>query len=62
VLVASVGANDPRVGAIERNPAPISGWQRQYKLAEDGLDDRRSLALPGWAALAGLAAALVTST
>jgi hypothetical protein len=52
-----VGAYDPRDGTIERNPAPISGWQREYKLAEDGFDDRRSLALPDWAALAALAAA-----
>jgi hypothetical protein len=60
-LVASVGAYDPRDGTIERNPARISGWQRQYKFAEDGLDDPRSLALPDWVALAGLAARITTS-
>ena len=48
-----------RDGLIDRNPARISGWQREYKLAEDELDDPRSLALPDWAALMGLADALV---
>jgi hypothetical protein len=33
-----------RDGLIDRNPARISGWQREYKLAEDDLDDPRSLA------------------
>ena len=51
-----MGANDPRVGAIERNPAPLSGWQR-HKFAEDALDDPRSLALPDLAALAASSAA-----
>jgi integrase len=49
-----------RDGLIDRNPARISGWQREYKLAEDELDDPRSLALPDWAALMGLAHALVS--
>jgi len=54
--VASSGANDPCGGAIEGNPAPISGWQR-HKFAEEALDDPRSLALPDLAALAASSAA-----
>jgi hypothetical protein len=38
-----------RDGIIDRNPARVSGWQGQYKLAEDELDDPRSLALRDWA-------------
>ncbi len=48
-----------RDGIIDRNPARVSGWQRQYKLAEDELDDPRALALPDWHSLTTLAAALV---
>ncbi|MFI0454136.1 tyrosine-type recombinase/integrase [Actinomadura sp. 6N118] len=48
-----------RDGIIDRNPARITGWQQQYKQAEDELDDPRSLALPDWAALIELAEALV---
>jgi integrase len=48
-----------RDGLIERNPAHVVGWQREYQRAEDELDDPRSLALPDWEALHGLAAALV---
>ena len=48
-----------RDGIIDRNPARITGWQREYQLAEDELDDPRSLALPDWDALEQLAAALV---
>jgi integrase len=48
-----------RDGIIERNPAKVTGWQRQYQLAEDELDDPRSLALPDWDALVALAEALV---
>ncbi|WP_405589981.1 tyrosine recombinase XerC [Streptomyces sp. NBC_01190] len=48
-----------RDGLITTNPARISGWQKQYKLAEDELDDPRSLALRDWAALQDLSAALV---
>jgi hypothetical protein len=48
-----------RDGLLDRNPARISRWQREYKLAEDELDDPRSLALPDWAALMALADALV---
>lgn len=48
-----------RDGIVERNPARITGWQRQYELAEDELDDPRALALPSWHALTALADALV---
>ncbi|MCI4675596.1 site-specific integrase [Candidatus Mycolicibacterium alkanivorans] len=51
-----------RDGIIDRNPARISGWQREYKLAEDELDDPRSLALPDWSALVTLADALVANS
>lgn len=44
-----------RDGIIDRNPARITGWQREYLRAEDELDDPRSLALPNWAALTRLA-------
>ena len=48
-----------RDGIIDRNPARVTGWQREYKLAEDELDDPRALALPDWNALATLADILV---
>jgi integrase len=48
-----------RDGIITHNPARVTGWQQQYKQAEDELDDPRALALPDWAALVELAAALV---
>lgn len=48
-----------RDGIIERNPARVTGWQREYLRAEDELDDPRSLALPNWSALTRLASALV---
>ncbi len=48
-----------RDGLIDRNPARLTGWQREYQRAEDELDNPRSLALPDWTALATLAAALV---
>jgi integrase len=51
-----------RDGLIDRNPARISGWQREYKLAEDELDDPRLLALPDWAALTALSEALVAKS
>lgn len=51
-----------RDGIIDRNPARVSGWQREYKLAEDELDDPRSLALPDWTALVTLANALVANS
>ncbi|MGH3875324.1 MAG: tyrosine-type recombinase/integrase [Pseudonocardiaceae bacterium] len=50
-----------RDGIIERNPARITGWQREYRRAEDELDDPRSLALPSWRALTQLADALVAN-
>lgn len=48
-----------RDGIIDRNPARVTGWQREYQRAEDELDDPRSLALPDWDTLTRLAAALV---
>jgi integrase len=48
-----------RDGLVDRNPARISGWQREYQTIEDELDDPRSLALPDWTALQALADALV---
>ena len=48
-----------RDGIIDRNPARVTGWQREYKLAEDELDDPRALALPDWNTLTTLADALV---
>lgn len=48
-----------RDGIIDRNPARVTGWQREYQRAEDELDDPRSLALEDWDALERLAAALV---
>jgi len=48
-----------RDGILDRNPARVIGWQRDYQRAEDELDDPRSLALPDWQALSDLAAALV---
>jgi integrase len=48
-----------RDGILDRNPARISGWQHQFRKAEDELDDPRSLALPDWSTLIRLANALV---
>ncbi|ORA09233.1 integrase [Mycobacterium arosiense ATCC BAA-1401 = DSM 45069] len=48
-----------RDGIIDRNPARVTGWQREYKLTEDELDNPRALALPNWTALTVLADALV---
>lgn len=48
-----------RDGIIDRNPARVTGWQREYQRAEDELDDPRSLALKDWDALERLATALV---
>ncbi|MFC5139776.1 tyrosine-type recombinase/integrase [Actinomycetospora rhizophila] len=48
-----------RDGIVDRNPARITGWQREFRQAEDELDDPRSLALPHWNALVQLADALV---
>jgi integrase len=51
-----------RDGVIDRNPARITGWQRDYQAHEDELDDPRSLALPDWGALQRLASALVDNS
>jgi integrase len=51
-----------RDGIIERNPARITGWQREYLRTEDELDDPRSLALPDWSALIRLSDALVANS
>jgi integrase len=48
-----------RDGLVDINPARVTGWQQEYKRAEDELDDPRSLALPDWDALDRLAVALV---
>lgn len=48
-----------RDGIIDRNPARVTGWQREYKLAEDELEDPRALALTDWNALTTLADVLV---
>ncbi|HEV8173179.1 MAG TPA: site-specific integrase, partial [Actinoplanes sp.] len=48
-----------RDGIVDRNPAKVTGWQHEYRRAEDELDDPRSLALPNWESLTDLAAALV---
>jgi len=48
-----------RDGIIYRNPARLSGWQRDFQRAGDELDDPRSLALPDWSALTTLADAAV---
>lgn len=48
-----------RDGIIQRNPAQVTGWQREYQRAADELDDPRLLALPDWETLTTLAAALV---
>lgn len=48
-----------RDGLVDVNPTRVSGWQQEYKRAEDELDDPRSLALPNWDALDRLAVALV---
>jgi len=51
-----------RDGLLDRNPARITGWQREYARAEDELDDPRSLALPDWTTLTRLADALVAKS
>jgi integrase len=48
-----------RDGLTDRNPAHVTGWQQEYKRAEDELDNPRSLALPDWHTLTRLADALV---
>lgn len=48
-----------RDGIIDINPARVTGWQHEFRQAEDELDDPRSLALPDWKSLKRLADALV---
>ncbi|MFF7728811.1 tyrosine-type recombinase/integrase [Streptomyces sp. NPDC008001] len=48
-----------RDGIITDNPARVSGWQYEFKKAEDELDDPRCLALRDWDTLEALADALV---
>jgi integrase len=48
-----------RDGIVDRNPARITGWQTEFRQAEDELDDPRSLALPNWQTLTNLTNALV---
>ncbi len=40
-----------RDGIVDRNPARVIGWQREFRRAEEELDDPRALALPNWQAL-----------
>ena len=58
-LLVRVMEQAVRDGIIDRNPARVTGWQREYQRAEDELDDPRSLALPDWGTLSRLVAALV---
>ncbi|MFD4856648.1 tyrosine-type recombinase/integrase [Streptomyces atratus] len=47
-----------RDGIITVNPARVTGWQREYKQAEDELDNPRALALRDWPTPLRLAQAL----
>ncbi|MEE1799390.1 tyrosine-type recombinase/integrase [Streptomyces sp. JV176] len=47
-----------RDGLITVNPARVTGWQREYKQAEDELDNPRALALRDWPTLLRLAQTL----
>ncbi|MFD4533729.1 tyrosine-type recombinase/integrase [Kitasatospora sp. NPDC058397] len=49
-------------GILSQTPARVSGWQREFKQAEDELRDPRSLALRDWTALTELADALVDAS
>ncbi|WP_156757423.1 tyrosine-type recombinase/integrase [Actinokineospora pegani] len=49
-----------RDGLVDRNPAEVRGWQREYKRAEDELENPRELAIPNWETLNRLAEALMT--
>jgi integrase len=51
-----------RDNIIDRNPARVTDWQHEFRKAEDELDDPRSLALPDWATLERLAAAVVANS
>ena len=48
-----------RDGVIDRNVAHVTGWQHQFRKAEDELDNPRALALPDWPTLLRLSNALV---
>jgi integrase len=58
-ILARVIEQAVRDGIIDRNPARVIGWQREYQRAADELDDPRSLALPDWESLTRLAEAIV---
>lgn len=58
-MLSRVTEQAVRDGIVDRNPARVTGWQREYQRAEDELDDPRSLALPDWKTLTLIAAALV---
>ncbi|MCX6489336.1 MAG: tyrosine-type recombinase/integrase [Mycobacterium sp.] len=47
---------------IERNPSRVFGWQRQYELVEDEVDNPRALALADFHDLQTLSAALVAKS
>ncbi len=59
VLLVRVMEQAVRDGIIDINPARVTGWQHEFRQAEDELDDPRSLALPDWESLKRLADALV---
>ena len=61
-LAALVMEQAVRDGLTDRNPAQVTGWQQEYKQAEDELDNPRSLALPDWHTLTRLADALVANS
>lgn len=48
-----------RDGIIDRNAAHVTGWQHQFRRAEDELDNPRALALPDSPTLLRLSNALV---
>lgn len=51
-----------RDGITKVNPAPVTGWQKLYKWAEDELLYPRGLALPDWETLVQLADTLVAAS
>jgi hypothetical protein len=48
-----------RDGIVDRNTARVTGWQHEFRRAQDELDDPRSLAHPDWSTLDSLAQAPV---
>jgi integrase len=58
-MLVRVMEQSVRDGIITVNPARVTGWQAEFKKAEDELDDPRALALRDWDALTTLADALV---